>query len=51
MLDEASRKMLEEGCRKMLTKKCWNIYKMLTNYVGYTLKNVDKKKLTSLEKC
>jgi hypothetical protein len=36
-------KMLEEGCRKMLTKKCWNIYKMLTNYVGYTLKNVDKK--------
>jgi hypothetical protein len=26
----------------MLTKKCWNIYKMLTKNVGYTLKNVEK---------
>jgi hypothetical protein len=42
MLEEASRKMLEEASRKMLTKKYWNIYKLLTKKVGYTLKNVKK---------
>jgi hypothetical protein len=50
-LEEASRKILEEASRKMLTKKCWNIYKMLAKNVGYTLKNVVKKILTSLKKC
>jgi ABC-type uncharacterized transport system YnjBCD substrate-binding protein len=44
------QKMLEKASRKMLTKKCWNIYKMLTKNVGYTLKNVEKM-MTSLKQC
>jgi hypothetical protein len=37
------QKNVRRSFQKMLIKKCWNIYKMLTKNVGYTLENVDKK--------
>jgi hypothetical protein len=36
------RRSLQENVGRRLQKKCWNIYKMLTNKMWDTLKNVKK---------
>jgi hypothetical protein len=33
---------LQKNVGRSLQKRCWNIYKMLSKNVGYTLMNVEK---------